>query len=97
MIEVDSIRRSYLKQRSKLNWEVDDDENSRFFHRIVNNNKRKNRIHGLTIDGVWVNEPSKSKQEILEFFSNKFDEPLYNRPKLISNRFKRISDLIEIL
>nr|KAJ0203565.1 hypothetical protein LSAT_V11C500260230 [Lactuca sativa] len=81
-----------VTQRSRLNWEVDGDENTKFLHGIVNNNKRKNRIHGFTIDGVWVNEPSKLKQEILEFFSNKFDEPLYNRPKLISNRFKRISD-----
>lgn len=73
---------------------MEDDENSKFFHGIVNNNKRKNRIHELNIDGVWLKEPCRLKYEVWYFSQEKLDEPLYNRPKLISYRFKRFLNLV---
>lgn len=40
-----------LKQRSKLKWEVEGDENTRFFHGYVNNRNRK-----ITYTGSWLVE-----------------------------------------
>lgn len=40
-----------LKQKARIKWIIDEDENTRFFHGYANNKKGKNRIHGLLIDG----------------------------------------------
>lgn len=56
-MDLDAIYKSNLKQKARLRWDIDGDENSKFFHGIVNNNKRKNRINGLNLDGDWVSEP----------------------------------------
>lgn len=82
-----------MKKKSRLRWEADDDENSRFFHGVVNNNNRKNRINGLNINGSWIKDSSTIVKEVWEFFSKKIDEPINNRPKLINNKFKKISDI----
>lgn len=46
-----------LKQRAKIKWEVDGDENTRFFHGYVNNRNRKNHIHGIMANGSWTTDP----------------------------------------
>jgi len=40
-----------LKQEAKARWISDRDENSQFFHGIVNNNLKNSRIHGLNVNG----------------------------------------------
>ncbi|KAL7615337.1 hypothetical protein Lser_V15G05964 [Lactuca serriola] len=64
-MDLDAIYRSNLKQKARLRWDIDGDENSKFFHGIVNNNKRKNRINGLNLDGDWVSEPGPSISHLM--------------------------------
>ncbi|PWA74341.1 RNA-directed DNA polymerase, eukaryota [Artemisia annua] len=63
-----------LKQRSRIRWAIDGDENSSFFYGIVNGKKASNNIPGLSINGVWVSKPSLVKKEIYNFFGCKFHE-----------------------
>lgn len=49
-IELEKFALSDIKQRVKIKWTVDGDENSSFFHGFINNKKRKNTISGLSID-----------------------------------------------
>lgn len=60
-------------------------------HGILKNNHRKNKIHGLTINGAWNIDPIAIKEEVHNFFSLKFHEPRTNRPKFISGLFKKLS------
>ena len=39
-----------LKQKSRIKWAVDGDENTSFFHGLINFNKNQNRINGLSIN-----------------------------------------------
>lgn len=57
IVETEKNNAQDLKQKSRINWVVDGDENSKFFHAFFNNNKRKNRINGLLINGEWKTEP----------------------------------------
>lgn len=42
------------------------------------------------MDGMWLEEPIKVKEEVKNFFENRFMEDKYKRPKLDGVNFKRI-------
>lgn len=45
-MDLDAIYRSDLKQKARLRCDIDGDENFKFFHVVVNNNKRKIKLMG---------------------------------------------------
>lgn len=96
--ELERLAAEDLKQKARIKWAKDGDENSSFFHRVVNNQNRKNHIDGLMINGKWSNEVEEIKKEVFNFFQNKFNERWASRPKLVNSRFKTISmmDVIRI-
>ncbi|XP_021975246.1 uncharacterized protein LOC110870367 [Helianthus annuus] len=72
--ELDFFRSLDLKQKSRVRWAKEGDENTSFFHGFINNMKVNNAIPGLMIDGVWETRPS-----FIRFFRNKFSEDLIER------------------
>ena len=66
------------------------DCNSRYFHLLVNANRRGNSLHGLWIDGEWVEEPARVKEEARLFFLHRFQETDHNRPHLDGIEFQSI-------
>ncbi|KAL4589627.1 hypothetical protein LXL04_002535 [Taraxacum kok-saghyz] len=88
--EIEKMKTMDLKQRSRIKWAVDGDENTRFFHGYVNNKKRANRIDGLVINGQWNTNAADIKQETFNFFQMKFKEKWKSRPKLISSKFNTL-------
>ncbi|KAL7588816.1 hypothetical protein Lser_V15G37011 [Lactuca serriola] len=89
--EIERMAAMDMKQMAKVKWVTDGDENTSFFHGYVNNHNRRNKIHGLTINGQWETCPDDINGEILQFFSKKFEEKWMSRPKIRSNRFKTLS------
>lgn len=87
----EDICRLDLKKKWYIRWDIDGDESFKFFHGVVNNNRRKNRINGLNVNGVQVNDPFVISSEVKRFFAYKFNEPMYNRPKSVSDKFKNLS------
>lgn len=90
--ELERVSLIDLKQKARIKWLIDGDENSRFFHGYVANRIRKNHIHGVLINGDWKTSPGDMKVEIARFFANKFSEKWPSRPKFQSSKFKTISD-----
>ncbi|XP_022036800.1 uncharacterized protein LOC110939553 [Helianthus annuus] len=91
--ESDYRRNLDLKQRARSKWALDGDENSKFFHALINNRKASNLIHGLNIDGVWGSKPALIKKQVLSFFQDKFREVALNRPELECMNIKKISEM----
>ncbi|XP_022024281.1 uncharacterized protein LOC110924594 [Helianthus annuus] len=89
--EFDRIKQLDLRQKSRSRWAIDGDENSVFFHHIINSNISSNRLNGLLIDGVWVTNPVSVKESLYEFFLKQFSEPMPNRPELICTNLSKIS------
>ncbi|XP_021980467.1 uncharacterized protein LOC110876609 [Helianthus annuus] len=75
--ELEDFKNKDLKQRARIKWDVDGDENSGFFHGFINSRRASNNIPGLMIDGDWTNKPSLENN---------------NRPKLICHDIKRLSE-----
>lgn len=69
---------------------VDGDENSKFFHGYVNNNKRKNQITGLMINRRWSSDVKEIKLEAFRFFRSKFHEQWVSHPLLINPNIRSI-------
>ncbi|GJT40391.1 putative RNA-directed DNA polymerase, eukaryota, reverse transcriptase zinc-binding domain protein, partial [Tanacetum coccineum] len=68
-----------LIQKARIRWDVEGDENSKFFHGIINSKRKSQSIQGILQEGVWVSDPGAIKMAFLEFYKEKFschDSPM---------------------
>ncbi|GJV77548.1 RNA-directed DNA polymerase, eukaryota, partial [Tanacetum coccineum] len=63
---------SQALQKAKIKWAVEGDENSRFFHGIINKRRKQRSIRGVMKDGVWLDKPEDVKYEFLSHFRDRF-------------------------
>ncbi|KAJ0878041.1 putative Endonuclease/exonuclease/phosphatase superfamily [Helianthus annuus] len=82
LLEFERNKAADLKQRARLKWAIDGDENSSFFHASVNARKAVNGIPGLILGSEWIDKPSLIKLEVMKFFRSRFTEEVSNRPTL---------------
>ncbi|XP_052625598.1 uncharacterized protein LOC128132721 [Lactuca sativa] len=92
IVECARITALDLKQRARLKWKLEGDDNSRFFHGYVKNRNRKNHIHGIMVNGRGTTEPTEIKTAAATFFKEKFHEVWINRPKFHNPGFRILSD-----
>ncbi|XP_076897948.1 uncharacterized protein LOC143551383 [Bidens hawaiensis] len=90
--EHEGLKLQDLIQRSRLKWARDGDDNTKFFHSMVNCRKASNGIPGLNVNGVWVTKASLIKKEVFRFFRERFHEDLDNRPHLRCINCLRLSE-----
>nr|GEW62816.1 RNA-directed DNA polymerase, eukaryota [Tanacetum cinerariifolium] len=64
-----------IAQKAKIKWAVEGDENSRFFHGMLNKRRNTLNIRGVLVDGVWMDSPNKVKSEFLDHFKKRFCTP----------------------
>ncbi|KAL7587442.1 hypothetical protein Lser_V15G40495 [Lactuca serriola] len=57
IMELERLKKLDMQQMAKIKWATDGDENTRFFHGTLKQKSRKNRIHGLNINGEWISDP----------------------------------------
>ncbi|XP_076949347.1 uncharacterized protein LOC143621966 [Bidens hawaiensis] len=91
--EFEKMKYRDLKKKSRVRWASDGDENSKYFHGIINSNLSNNRLHGFLVNGLWVSNPIIMKDMVFDFFAKKFEEPMRNRPSLVSNNLKKLSEV----
>ena len=82
---------SLLRQKARTWWIKEGDCNSRYFHILMNAHRWNNYIKGVRIDGAWCDEPQKVKEEVRNFFSQRFQESDFSRPTLDGIPFQTIS------
>ncbi|GKD28508.1 hypothetical protein Tco_1239286 [Tanacetum coccineum] len=51
------------------------DENTKFFHGMLNKKRSQLNIRGIMINGTWTDNPKAVKQEFFQHFRNRFDKP----------------------
>ncbi|PWA74800.1 RNA-directed DNA polymerase, eukaryota, Nucleotide-binding alpha-beta plait domain protein [Artemisia annua] len=71
LAEIESFKHKDVRQRSRDRWAELGDDNTSYFHRIINKRKVCNNIPGLLVDGVWVSRPTEIKKHTLKFFKER--------------------------
>ncbi|GJQ93595.1 RNA-directed DNA polymerase, eukaryota [Tanacetum coccineum] len=89
---IDHIHSMDLAQKAKIKWSIEGDENSNFFHGILNKKRNQMNIRGITIDGVWKEQPNDVKQEFLSHFQDRFAKPSERRANIDMRFPKTISE-----
>ncbi|GKE16894.1 RNA-directed DNA polymerase, eukaryota, partial [Tanacetum coccineum] len=64
-----------MAQKAKIRWAIEGDENTKYFHGIINKKRSQLAIRGVLVNGDWIQEPSKVKDEFLNHFANRFSKP----------------------
>ena len=77
-----TLHESFVRQKSRSKWIKEGDNNTSYFHRIINYSKRRNALRGMLIDGSWVENPNMIKAEVMQHFQSRFSEPHLLRPNL---------------
>nr|GEW67382.1 RNA-directed DNA polymerase, eukaryota, reverse transcriptase zinc-binding domain protein [Tanacetum cinerariifolium] len=66
-------------QKGKIKWAVEGDENSKFFHGMINRMHANLAVKGIMVDGEWVDDPTRVKDEFKSHFASRFQAPNSNR------------------
>ncbi|GJY79704.1 RNA-directed DNA polymerase, eukaryota [Tanacetum coccineum] len=48
-----------MAQKAKIRWAIEGDENSKYFHGIINKKRSQLAIRSLLVDGEWIEDPFK--------------------------------------
>ncbi|XP_059315045.1 uncharacterized protein LOC132065599 [Lycium ferocissimum] len=77
----------YWRQKSGLDWFVDGDKNTRFFHNLVKGRRKKLQIKRIqNSDGSWIEDDDQMADEVVHFYSQQFSqEELIGDENLLSH------------
>ncbi|KAK1428176.1 hypothetical protein QVD17_17005 [Tagetes erecta] len=64
LLELEAFKSKDLWQKSRVKWASLGDDNTSFFHGIINSRNVKNKIHGIEVEDVWIQNPKIIKREI---------------------------------
>ncbi|KAJ9557691.1 hypothetical protein OSB04_012305 [Centaurea solstitialis] len=67
------------RQRAKLKWAKEGDENSKLFHTACKFRERRNHIQGLSIHGTWSENPDEIKRKQFKKISGEEAKKLENK------------------
>ncbi|GJT35978.1 zinc finger, PHD-type containing protein [Tanacetum coccineum] len=59
-------------QKASVKWDIEGDENSKFFQDLINQICRTQSNNGIMHEGVWITNPIQIKEAFLNFFKEKF-------------------------
>nr|GEY98863.1 RNA-directed DNA polymerase, eukaryota [Tanacetum cinerariifolium] len=73
--DLSNIQTMEVTQKTKIRWAIEGDENSSFFHGMLNKKQTTLNVRGVLVDGSWIDNPIDVKDEFLNHFSTRFQNP----------------------
>nr|GEW56233.1 RNA-directed DNA polymerase, eukaryota [Tanacetum cinerariifolium] len=67
--EINKLQTMEISQKDKIKWCIEGDENTSFFHGMLNKRRSQLSIHYIMVDEVWIEDPLKVKREFYQHFS----------------------------
>ncbi|GJZ19885.1 hypothetical protein Tco_0556475 [Tanacetum coccineum] len=72
----------YGRLKAKVRWAIEGDENSKYFHGIINKKRSNLAIRGVFVDGTWCTDPILVKKAFKDHYEARFNKPTKARLKL---------------
>ena len=95
LLELDKL--AHLKetscQKSRILWLKEGDNNTRFFHKIVNSNRRRNFMEKLEVDGTLYSLESDIRDKVVQCHTSLYTEKEAWRPFVDDLPFSMIGEL----
>lgn len=76
---------SQLQQKSRVKWDLEGDCNTRFFHHIIQQRRRRNQIHKIMGNNGEITEPLEIKRKLFQDFKDFFCKDEGHTPFLLHN------------
>ncbi|GJW68511.1 RNA-directed DNA polymerase, eukaryota [Tanacetum coccineum] len=89
--DINSIDSLEDAQKSRVRWAIEGNENTKFFHGILNSKRSQLAICGTLIDDEWIVDPLAVKSVFLKYFSTQFSSPVSPRICLADQFTNRLS------
>ncbi|KAK9048814.1 hypothetical protein SSX86_032219 [Deinandra increscens subsp. villosa] len=89
--DIEKKRIDDLRQKARIKWAMEGDDNTAFFHGIINSNRANGRINGLRIRNHWVEDPDRIKHETWRYFKELFSDSRKDKPSLDCGGISSIS------
>ncbi|GKB50938.1 hypothetical protein Tco_0901691 [Tanacetum coccineum] len=70
--DIEKLEALNLIQKAHIKWDIKGDENSKFFHGMINKKRRSQAITGILHDGVWILDQFLIKEDFLNYYNDKF-------------------------
>ena len=80
------------RQKSRVLWLKEGDNNTKYFHKVANSNRRRNHIGGLDVDGIYYEEEAEMREHVVQFYETMFCETEDWRPQVDGSSFASISE-----
>nr|GFA26132.1 RNA-directed DNA polymerase, eukaryota [Tanacetum cinerariifolium] len=80
--DVQSSNNRDIMQKVKIRWAIEGDENSKYFHAIINKKRVNLSVKGVMVDGDWIDDPDLVKQEFRSHSADRFQDPGSRRGSL---------------
>ncbi|GKB20118.1 RNA-directed DNA polymerase, eukaryota [Tanacetum coccineum] len=77
--DLDKLDSLEMAQKSKIKWAIEGDENSKYFHGVLNKKRNQLAIRGVLVEGRWIEDPILVKSEFFSHFACRFDKPPRDR------------------
>ncbi|GJS54407.1 RNA-directed DNA polymerase, eukaryota [Tanacetum coccineum] len=62
LCDIDRKESIDLAQKAKVKWAIEGDENSKYFHVIINKKRCQLTVRGILVDGEWVDSPDRKRE-----------------------------------
>ncbi|GJZ02518.1 RNA-directed DNA polymerase, eukaryota [Tanacetum coccineum] len=80
--DIKAMEATYSLQKSKVRWAIEGDENSKYFHGIINKKRSYLAIRGVFDEGIWLTDPSLVKKAFIDHYGTRFKKPTMAKLKL---------------
>ncbi|GJW49517.1 RNA-directed DNA polymerase, eukaryota, reverse transcriptase zinc-binding domain protein [Tanacetum coccineum] len=69
---IDKFASMDLIQKARVKWDIEGDENTKFFHGLINQKRQNQMINGIMVEGNWITDLSLIKDALFQFYKVKF-------------------------
>ena len=91
-----SLEEISWRQKSRILFVKEGDNNTHFFHHVANSHRRTNHIRGIEVDGVLYEDEEEVRSKVVDFYQSLYTESDTWCPSMDGLEFARIEEDVQL-